>query len=70
MRDIEKVCEAEFETFSKAISKMGFDPQGFAFAMLLDKKNLRALISDVDGFSLTTEERSALFNRLELFNFN
>ena len=63
--ELAKICEAEFDTFSKAISKMGFDPQGFAFSILITKKE--KLIEIANSFSLEEDERKAVENRINLF---
>ena len=36
-KELIEVCEKEFTTFSSAINKMGFDPQGFDLLVLFDK---------------------------------
>jgi hypothetical protein len=67
-KEILKICEAEFEVFSTAISKMGFEPQGFAFMILWDKKALSRK-KLLDKFSnLTEEEKIAVDNRVKLFS--
>jgi hypothetical protein len=67
-KEISKICEAEFEVFSTAISKMGFDPQGFSFMILFDKKALSRK-KLLDKFSnLTEEEKIAVENRIKLFS--
>jgi len=67
-KEISKICEAEFEVFSTAISKMGFDPQVFSFMILFDKKALSRK-KLLDKFSnLTEEEKIAVENRIKLFS--
>lgn len=67
-KEISKICEAEFEVFSTAISKMGFDPQAFALMILFDKKAL-SIKKLLDEFSnLTKEEKIAVENRIKLFS--
>jgi hypothetical protein len=67
-KEILKICEAEFDIFSTAINKMGFDPQGFVFMILLDKKALSRK-KLLDKFSnLTEEEKIAVDNRIKLFS--
>jgi len=65
--ELSKICEAEFETFSTAIGKMGFDSQGFAFMILFDKKALtrKKLLDKFDN--LTEEEKISIENRVKLF---
>jgi len=63
--ELAKKCEAEFDTFSKAIGKMGFDPQGFAFAILMSSK--KELIETIESFNLEEDEKKAVENRINLF---
>jgi hypothetical protein len=63
--ELAKICEAEFDVFSRAISKMGFDPKGFAFAILLTSK--KKLIETANSFNLEENERKAVENRINLF---
>ena len=67
-KELQKICEAEFEVFSTAISKMGFDAQGFAFMILFDKKALKTkkLLNHFN--SLNEEEKIAIENRIKMFS--
>jgi hypothetical protein len=64
--ELSKICEAEFDVFSSAISKIGFDPQGFAFMILFDKKALtsKKLLNKFNN--LTEEEKISINNRIKL----
>lgn len=64
--ELAKVCESEFDVFSSAISKMGFDPQGFAFMILFDKKVLSRKKLTNCFSNLTEDERRAVDNRVKL----
>ena len=64
--ELSKICEEEFEVFSTGIVKMGFDPQGFALMVLLDKKTLEKALKKFTN--LTEEEKVAVENRIKLFS--
>ena len=64
--ELAKICESEFDVFSSAISKMGFDPQGFAFMILFDKKALNRKNLTNRFSNLTEDERRAIDNRVKL----
>jgi hypothetical protein len=68
IKELEKICEAEFEIFSSAISKMGFDPLGFDFMILFDAKALsrKKLLNHFNN--LTEEEKVAVDNRIKLLS--
>ena len=67
-KELEKICKSEFKVFSTAISKMGFDPQGFAFMILFDKKALSRK-NLLDHFNnLSEEEKNAVDHRIALFS--
>ena len=65
-KELAKICESEFDVFSSAISKMGFDPQGFAFMILFDKKALSRKKLTNHFSNLTEDERRAIDNRVKL----
>lgn len=63
--ELSEICEKEFTTFSSAIKKMGFDSQGFAFMILMNRDGLtREKL--FNGFDLTEEEKISLENRVKL----
>lgn len=65
--ELSQICESEYETYTTAIGKMGFDPQGFSFMILFDKKNLtREKL--LDKFPLSEEEKVSIENRIKLFS--
>ena len=66
-KELEKICETGFTVFSSVISKMGFDPQGFSFMILFDKKSLTRK-KLLDCFDLTEEEKVSVENRIKLFS--
>ena len=65
---LSEICESEFKVFSEAISKMGFDPQGFSFMILFNKKSLSRESLIKDGWSLSEEELTSIENRVKLFS--
>ena len=66
--ELQKICESEFDVFSKAIGKMGFEPRSFAFMILFDKKalNRKNLFNHFNN--LTEEEKLAVDHRVELLS--
>jgi hypothetical protein len=62
--NLSEICEAEFSIFSRAINKMGFDPQGFAYMLLIDSKSMSENL--IEDFNLTEEENKAIQNRIQL----
>lgn len=67
-KELQNICEAEFEVFSTAISKMGFDAQGFAFIILFDKKALTTKKFLNHFNSLNEQEKIAIQNRIKMFS--
>ncbi len=66
--ELAEVCEKEFDVFSSAISKMGFDPAGFAFMIIFDPKALTRK-KLLDKFAnLTEAEKKAVDNRVALLS--
>lgn len=65
-KELKKICEAEFEVFSEAIKKMGFDPPGFVFAFLLDKSIFTREF--LDSFHLEETQKIAVDNRIKLLS--
>ena len=61
---LSEICEAEFGIFSRAINKMGFDPQGFAYMLLIGSKSMSENL--IEDFNLTEEENKAIQNRIQL----
>jgi len=67
-KELEKICETEFEVFSKAIGKMGFDPQGFVFMILFNRKALSSKKLTNYFNNLSEEEKIAVDHRVALFS--
>jgi hypothetical protein len=65
-RDLSEICEAEFNTFTTAIKKMGFDHHGFVYALLINSEAFDKNIM-VD-FNLSEEESKAIENRIHLLS--
>lgn len=68
IKELAQICESEFDVFSSAISKMGFEPQSFAFMILFDKKSLSRLKLTNHFSTLTEEEKQAVENRVKLLS--
>lgn len=66
--ELAKICESEFDVFSSAISKMGFDHGGFAFMILFDKKVLSRKKLTNHFSNLTEDEKRAVDNRVKLLS--
>jgi len=68
IKELTQICESEFDVFSSAISKMGFDAQGFAFMVLFDKKALSRKKLTNHFSTLTEEEKQSVENRVKLLS--
>jgi hypothetical protein len=63
--ELRGICENEFGEFTIAITKMGFDPQGFVYALLA---GLPILESAKSFPNLTDRDIEVITNRINLFS--